>query len=155
MKGNYVLLMKLYKSQHISTGKLGRLYFTRGCYAYVGSALNGIEVRVNRHFKSNKRHHWHIDYLLDKASIYEVFVIPKQEKLECKIALALGREFNCISRFGSSDCRCPGHLFYSSRKDRLSMRTAGILTDLGVTFLRYPVPVPKSTPLFPVILYRP
>ena len=154
MKGNYVLLIKLDKSQYVPIGKLGVLYFIRGYYAYVGSALNGIEARVNRHFNPHKKHHWHIDYLLDKGIIYEVFIIPTQNKLECKIASAISREFNCISRFGAGDCRCPGHLFYSTRKNGLSTRAAGVLTDLGVTFLHYRVPVPRSTPPSPVILYR-
>ncbi len=55
MKGTYILSIKLNKSQYIPIGKLGPLYFAKGFYTYVGSVLNGIEVRVNRHFSRNKK----------------------------------------------------------------------------------------------------
>jgi Uri superfamily endonuclease len=51
MKGSYILLLELTKSQNITVGRLGILLFLKGVYAYVGSALNGIEARVKRHLR--------------------------------------------------------------------------------------------------------
>jgi Uri superfamily endonuclease len=111
MKGVYLLLLQLDESQQISVGRLGMRHFSKGFYAYVGSALNGIEPRVSRHLSNDKKHFWHIDYLLDKARVFEVVLIPTEEKLECTLAMALKEKLLCISRFGSSDCDCQGHLF--------------------------------------------
>jgi Uri superfamily endonuclease len=55
MKGTYILLIKLLKNQAIAIGKLGNLTFENGYYAYIGSALNGLENRIDRHLKSNKK----------------------------------------------------------------------------------------------------
>jgi len=150
MKGSYILLLELDESQYISVGRLGILHFAKGFYGYVGSALNGIEARVKRHFGLNKKHHWHIDYLLDWADIYEAILIPGEGRLECTLAWALNEELHCIRCFGSSDCRCPGHLFYTGGRKDLDTRVSKVLIKLGVTFLRYPVPVPKLTLPFPM-----
>jgi len=137
MKGSYILLLELGESQYIPVGQLGVLYFTEGFYAYVGSALNGIETRVERHFRRNKKHHWHIDYVLDRASIYEVVLVPVKERLECTLARALKEELLCIRRFGSSDCRCPGHLFYATGKNELNVQVAEVLANLGINYYRH------------------
>ena len=34
--------------------------------------MNGLEQRVARHLRKDKKMHWHIDYLLKKAKILEV-----------------------------------------------------------------------------------
>jgi Uri superfamily endonuclease len=107
MKGSYILLLELTKSQNITVGRLGILLFLKGVYAYVGSALNGIEARVKRHLRRDKKHHWHVDYLLDRADIYEVILIPVEGKLECTLARALKERLTHVRHFGSSDCRCP------------------------------------------------
>ena len=139
MKGVYVLLLQLDESQQISVGRLGMRYFSKGSYAYVGSALNGIESRVNRHLSNDKKHFWHIDYLLDKAHIFEVVLIPAEEKLECTLAMALKEKLLCISCFGSSDCHCPGHLFFAIKKDDFDNQIMTVLADLNLTFYRCPI----------------
>lgn len=136
MKGIYLLLLQLDKSQQISIGRLGVRYFTKGFYAYVGSALNGLEARVNWHFNRNKKHHWHIDYLLDKACIYEVVLIPAQEKLECTLARVLKDNLLCIRRFGSSDCLCPGHLFFAEERSEIDTKVTSALADWGLPYCR-------------------
>ena len=78
MKGIYLLLLQLDEFKWISIGRLGLRYFNKGFYAYVGSALNGIETRVNRYLK-RKKYHWPIDYLLDQVRIYDVVLIPTIE----------------------------------------------------------------------------
>ena len=69
MAGSYILLIKLPEEKTISTGSLKSVHFHRGYYAYVGSAMGGFKARLNHHLKGNKKPHWHIDYLLQEASI--------------------------------------------------------------------------------------
>jgi Uri superfamily endonuclease len=147
MNGIYLLLLQLDKSQQISIGRLGVQHFTKGFYAYVGSALNGLEARVNRHFNQNKKHHWHIDYLLDKAFIYEVVLIPVEEKLECTLAGALRKKLLYIRRFGSSDCLCPGHLFFANERNELETEVTKALADLGLPCYHQPHTCPLTRKL--------
>jgi Uri superfamily endonuclease len=110
-KGSYILVLGLPEKRKISTGSLGAIDFKAGNYAYVGSALGGLESRLNRHLRSNKRLHWHIDYLLQEADICSIVICRTDERNECDIARALGSRFESVKNFGSSDCRCPSHLF--------------------------------------------
>jgi Uri superfamily endonuclease len=121
MKGAYVLLIRLPASQVIRTGKLGRLRFQRGYYAYVGSALNGIESRILRHLRRNKKTHWHIDYLLKKGMIVEIHCIASGRREECRIAEKFQKRFTSVADFGCSDCKCPTHLFYSPKLSDLRL----------------------------------
>jgi Uri superfamily endonuclease len=73
-KGIYQLLIYLPKSAWIVIGKKGRFKFPKGYYVYTGSALNGLGKRIERHLRREKKHFWHIDYLLDFASIKKVFL---------------------------------------------------------------------------------
>lgn len=139
MNGVYILLIRLNDSQQISVGQLGAQHFSKGFYVYVGSALNGLEARVKRHMSRNKKHHWHIDYLLDKACLYDVVSIPTEKKLECTLAMALNKNLLCIRRFGSSDCKCPGHLFFAINKDDLDNQIMTVLADLNLTYYRRPI----------------
>lgn len=110
----YCLLIKLNKDSKISIGKLGKLDFKKGYYVYVGSALNSIDARINRHLKSEKKLFWHIDYLLNSSntSIKEVILERSNEKWECEIATAISKKGIHLSKFGCSDCKCESHLFY-------------------------------------------
>jgi Uri superfamily endonuclease len=112
-KGSYVLVLVLPEKRKISTGSLGAIDFKAGNYAYVGSALGGLESRLNRHLRSNKKLHWHIDYLLQEADICSIVICRTDERNECNIARALSGRFESVKNFGSSDCRCRSHLFYS------------------------------------------
>ena len=114
MKGSYVLLIKLPEKQTIRIGSLNAVKFPRGYYAYVGSAMNGFESRLSRHLRSNKKIHWHIDYLLQKASVSGMVLCETEERAECTIAQALSHQFDSIPGFGSSDCKCQSHLFLAA-----------------------------------------
>ena len=149
MKGNYILLLELSESQRISVGRLGVVRFLKGFYAYVGSALNGLESRVARHLRQSGKRHWHIDYLLECAIIYEVILIPVEERLECTLARALKEELTCTRRFGSSDCRCSGHLLYATERNELNTQVAEALANLALTCYRHPAHVPRLLPLLP------
>ena len=120
MKGTYILVLILDKDSTIKVGALKEVEFRKGYYAYVGSGMgtkgsSSLESRVKRHFSSNKKFHWHIDYFLNCKStiIIRLYLIPCIYRLECIIAKDL---LNCsdsyIKGFGSSDCSCKSHLFY-------------------------------------------
>ncbi|UZE92836.1 MAG: GIY-YIG nuclease family protein [Methanosarcinales archaeon] len=104
---------------NIQVGRLGRIKFHAGFYAYVGSALNGLEARIARHLREEKKLYWHIDYLLVHGRVRDVFYVEGNEKKECDIARNLAARFNSIKGFGSSDCDCESHLFYSADKRKL------------------------------------
>jgi Uri superfamily endonuclease len=114
VKGSYVLVLELPEKQTIPVGSLGVIDFASGYYAYVGSALSSLESRINRHLRRKKKPHWHIDYLLQKASISAIVTCRINERIECNIARALSHRFKSVPGFGSSDCKCRSHLFYST-----------------------------------------
>ncbi|OYT58916.1 endonuclease [Thermoplasmatales archaeon ex4484_30] len=115
MKGSYILIIQVKKDMKVKIGKLGILSFKRGYYAYVGSAMNGLEGRIRHHLRHNKKMHWHIDYFLSKAEIKEIWY--SEEDKECEIAGELSFPF--IQNFGCSDCKCKSHLFYAPYKNLL------------------------------------
>jgi sugar fermentation stimulation protein A len=118
MNGAYIVVLYLNSNKRIKVGRLGKIYFKKGFYCYVGSAIGKmkIEKRCKRHLKKNKKLRWHIDYLRKEAS-----VIKSKEKIECKIARKILRIADgYVEKFGSSDCKCVSHLFYSRNKKSLS-----------------------------------
>lgn len=112
MKGVYVLIINVKKDTLVTVGALGEISFTRGLYAYVGSAQSNLEPRIKRHLKKKKPLFWHIDYLLDSgaAEILKVFAKEADRTEECTIARMLKGE--AIEGFGSSDCNCISHLVH-------------------------------------------
>jgi Uri superfamily endonuclease len=114
MKGAYLLIMKLPKDLSIVIGKLGMCSLKKGHYVYVGSALNSLDHRIQRHLREHKKVHWHIDYFLPFAGIVDIFYKPGTQKEECCIAKAFEKEFRNIPGFGCSDCSCSSHLFTGS-----------------------------------------
>jgi Uri superfamily endonuclease len=119
MKGTYILLIELTQGLEISVGKLGLLAFPQGSYAYVGSAMNGFKSRIGYHLRRKKKPRWHIDYLLERASIREITLFETEERAECILAQTLSKEFPSIPGFGSSDCRCNSHLYFEAEKGKL------------------------------------
>lgn len=120
--GVYVLQIRLASEQRIAVGSLGVLRFPAGIYLYVGRALRALPSRLLRHTRKNKPLRWHIDYLTRHARVTRVWVWPPVSTLECSTAAALAARMSVIRGFGSSDCRCRGHLFHDS-------------TELGVEHL--------------------
>jgi len=90
--------------------------FEKGLYFYIGRARKGLKARIRRHLIKNKKLFWHIDYLLysNYAKIKEIWTgINKQE---CQIARHFYRNgYDYINRFGSSDCHCRSHLFFTDK----------------------------------------
>jgi len=106
--------MELRDDKQIKIGKLDKMGFRKGFYAYVGSAMNGLENRIRRHFNKEKKLYWHIDWFLRSAKIKDVVYFETSNKMECKVAQALAKRFESIKGFGSSDCKCTSHLFFST-----------------------------------------
>lgn len=113
LKGIYVLIIRVDKDVKVNVGAKGRLAFKKGLYAYVGSAQNSLEKRVNRHLRKEKHVFWHIDYLLadDAAKVTEVFYKQANKIEECTTARLIGERGEPIKGFGASDCGCKSHLF--------------------------------------------
>ncbi|MFH0768438.1 MAG: GIY-YIG nuclease family protein [Chloroflexota bacterium] len=132
MMGSYVLIIKLPETKQINIGSLKSVRFHRGYYAYVGSAMGGFRARLSHHFKENKKIHWHIDYLLQKASITSIILCEAERRIECTIAQALKRQLDFVSRFGSSDCRCGSHLFFHRNEKKMKSIIITTLKELGM-----------------------
>lgn len=113
MKGIYILFISIKKNISVKIGALGRIKFSKGTYAYVGSAQNGIRQRVERHQRKHKKKHWHIDYLLanQNVKIERVFYRETRKKEdECLAVKRLIKGNESVKGFGCSDCRCNSHL---------------------------------------------
>ncbi len=131
-RGTYALVLHLEGREEITVGKLGTSSFPAGYYLYLGSALGtgGLEARLARHRRRDKKLHWHIDYLLEHAQLVEVWSTASAARLECLWAQA-ARQFSGsetpVPGFGSSDCRCPSHLIRLVRKPSYEEFTARLL----------------------------
>jgi len=113
-RGSYLLMVKLEKRTAIKAGRLLESVFKAGYYVYVGSAMRGMTSRLARHRRKNKKIHWHIDYLTGEASHVLPIPIRSSERQECEIAGALSSIMQPgRAEFGSSDCECATHLFFS------------------------------------------
>jgi Uri superfamily endonuclease len=92
---------------------------------------------LQRHLKppSQKRPHWHIDFLLTAATIQKAAWSLGAADLECRWAsLMAAQGQHYPPAFGASDCRCPGHLlhFTSARRVEAALQSLGELTKLIV-----------------------
>ena len=132
MRGTYVLLIHVPYPVQLSVGELGNLALKAGYYSYVGSALGGLEKRVERHLASDKKIHWHIDYLLARGRVIDVVQGETTERKECAIAAELSKHLIPITGFGSSDCKCGSHLFYSQDINELRMRVLTCFRECGI-----------------------
>ncbi len=112
--GAYILLLHLVEGRHIRIGALGHLCFEAGWYLYVGSALRGLDARIARHRRHRKRLHWHVDYLRKACSEVIPLPIRSSRRDECPVARSISGLYHPgPPGFGSSDCGCPTHLFFS------------------------------------------
>ncbi|MCU0632868.1 MAG: GIY-YIG nuclease family protein [Methanolinea sp.] len=134
-KGIYCLVLRNSPCT-ISVGALGPITFRGGFHVYVGSALGpGGLARVARHIRCARegleKPRWHIDYLLVSGAftLESVYCLETEERLECRLASIIpGRR---IPGFGSSDCRCPSHLFSLGAHPRAHLDRAGALLGLS------------------------
>ena len=124
LPGTYVLVLRSSRRLGIVVGRLGTLAAQPGFYVYVGSAFGpgGLAKRVGRHARAEKRCRWHIDYLTAVATLDEVWYTVDDAHRECQWASGLKQICEAtvpLDGFGSSDCRCPSHLFFFQKRPSL------------------------------------
>lgn len=129
-RGIYVVLLCYHGP--LTVGVLGQVHF-EGLYLYVGSALGSAGLsRLTRHWQlycgQRRKRHWHIDYLLAVGAWRGAYWQEAGPGAECDLARALGRCLAVVPGFGSSDCRCPGHLFYAPSQ----LEAEALLRALGL-----------------------
>jgi len=115
-KGVYVLVLKCTGEKSVRVGSFGHISIKPGYYYYVGSAFGGggLSSRIKRHLKTAKKCRWHIDYIRRHMKAYRIYTTT--EDVEHKLAdrlKACDTEIP-MKGFGSSDCSCISHLFYSA-----------------------------------------
>ena len=110
----YVLVVEV--RARLRVGRLDALHLD-GCYLYVGSARGPAgHRRVERHRRLSRGlarvGPWHIDRLLTAGRLLSLVAADTDDRLECALAGALAAGgLEVVPGFGSSDCRCRGHLF--------------------------------------------
>jgi len=113
-RGTYCLVIHVKNKSNIVIGKLDNIKFEKGFYVYVGSALNSLNSRIKRHLSTDKKKHWHVDYLLDSenSKIIDIIYVEHSKKWECRVAEEHSVLGTGVRGFGCSDCKCDSHLFY-------------------------------------------
>ena len=124
--GTYAVILHVPRMKKISIGVLGEWMIETGYYAYIGSAFGpgGLRGRLGHHVQSrgHAKAHWHIDYLRSIAEIDEIWWTDDAIKREHGWAFIFHEQMDTetpIKGFGSSDCACVSHLFYSHRKPNI------------------------------------
>ncbi len=113
-RGSDLYIWRLRETKRLQVGRLGELTFSGGYYIYVGSAMSNLTARLARHSRHRKKLHWHVDYLRREAGEFLGLPIRSSLRQECEVARGLAELFSAgPAGFGSSDCSCPTHLFYS------------------------------------------
>lgn len=133
-KGNYCLIIEMKKLSKIKVGAKGFITFDKGFYVYVGSALNSLTKRVERHISNDKKKHWHIDYLLlnKNTKINQVIYTYCTEKIECIISNEINKNTNeYIKLFGCSDCNCSSHLYYFNSYEKALTSSINTYKKIG------------------------
>ena len=111
--GAYVLAMQFDRPVEFSFQREEHV-LAPGFFIYSGSAYGpgGIRARLRRHFRRDKKLHWHVDRLTTVAD--SIHAIAVENGAECEIVgrLMLSGEFLFpLEGFGSSDCtNCLSHL---------------------------------------------
>ncbi len=113
-RGAYLVILKAQGPVTFEAGALGEISIKPGYYIYIGSALKNLSKRINRHKKISKKKHWHIDYLREKTEFHIALPIRNSGDIECLLAEALKEQTeNITPGFGTSDCSCHSHLYWT------------------------------------------
>ncbi|MCL1978942.1 MAG: GIY-YIG nuclease family protein [Methanomassiliicoccaceae archaeon] len=123
-KGTYILIFDMPETR-ISVGSLGVIDLEEGTYCYVGSAMNGLDQRIERHLSKKKKIRWHIDHLTTVCDRAEAFVAVPPGTAECelgRIVLDNGGSY-AAKGFGCSDCKCRTHLFFLDKDSKERLRS--------------------------------
>lgn len=124
-RGTYLLFLSLPADHTLAVGRLGTFPLAAGLYVYVGSAFGagGLVARLKHHRNLTGRPHWHVDYLRRASRLEAVWyqeAAVRREHDWARIFSALPGVTMPIPRFGASDCACPAHLFFCSRRPGLA-----------------------------------
>jgi len=135
-KGSYLLLLKLLEPIEIRVGKLGRIGFERGWYAYAGSAFGpgGLAARLKHHLRPVQKRHWHIDYLRDEAIVMAIWMAQGPPSREHDWAWILAKRpwsGKWVRGFGCSDCKCPSHLVYFDHRPNTDLIRKKLGADIA------------------------
>lgn len=119
-RGVYLLWLWLPRPLRLKVPAPGGTALEPGLYAYAGSAQRALPARLNRHVTGAGSRHWHVDHLRSAARVVGVDVWPgAPREAECLLAQRLAGSSRTVTRprrFGSSDCRCAGHLVGLGRR---------------------------------------
>lgn len=100
--------------------------------AHVVRATHQSVKEIARHLRHRKRLHWHVDPLRDVAAECRALPIRSSSQQGCALARAMGSILTPgPAGFGSRDCGCPAHLFYSPVRPC----TSGLFTELWSPFV--------------------
>jgi Uri superfamily endonuclease len=116
----------------LDAGRLKNIEFSKGYHVYVGSALgSGGLKRLKRHvllsLEKNKKPRWHVDYLSVSQEFELISVVYSitDYAVECELSRELISILNnSVSDFGSGDCNCSSHLFYSNKHPLIPIKDA-------------------------------
>ena len=134
--GTYLLLITLPHTTTCPIGPRKRIItFPKGSYVYIGSACNGLDQRIQRHLRTTKKHHWHIDDLLTYATTIQPYTTTDPSWTECRLATTFQQQHTPIPNFGNSDCTCPTHLYHGT-----PTRLNNTITTLPLS--KYPIAKP-------------
>jgi len=115
--GTYLLIFQSLCSCSVPVGRLGILTLVPGFYFYVGSAFGsgGLVSRIQHHLNPSLCAHWHLDYVKTYLFPRKAFLSPgrKREHTWAGILQKDNRFLIPLKKFGSSDCHCPSHFFFS------------------------------------------
>jgi len=146
--GSYLLVIRTDHSAVLTVGRLGARRFARGWHVYAGSARGGLGARLRHHLAPGRPVRWHVDVLRRAGRLAELWVVLGSARAECALAAALAGlpgAARCTG-FGSSDCRCPGHLVSFPRRPPL----AGLWPGLTRLSLARPLPE-EMVPAQPIL----
>lgn len=135
MKGSYCLIINQENDSEIEIGKrLRKINFDKGHYVYVGSAMNSLEARLNRHLSDEKKIHWHVDYLLKQTEITDIIYNESTRRIECELSQYLSTKTDGIKDFGCSDCDCESHLYYFKNRDEAIEQVENAYKSIAMEF---------------------
>lgn len=123
VKGVYILHLSIKTKTSAKVGRLGRIVFAAGYYAYVGSAFGpgGLSARLAHHLRRATSPHWHMDFLRPHGVVDKIWwsrAAPASEHLWARALMRLRGARMPVRGFGSSDCRCDSHLIHLRRRPR-------------------------------------
>ena len=140
--GTYALFLYLDEGITEDVGSLGNLRFPRGVHVYAGSARSGLESRLSRHARAEKKVHWHVDRLTmrSECQVVGALTFGPGGPDECRIVYLLARlPWTEVAppRFGASDHDCPGHLVLVGERPELVELAVSTLEKEGGVWLSF------------------